>query len=43
MGGLGFEIRVLKTMVSPKEKGISKVNIRLQAGWMQAKPASGEV
>ena len=28
MESIGFEIRILKTVVSPKEKGISKVNIR---------------
>lgn len=30
MEGIGFEIRVLKTVVSTKERGISKVNIRFQ-------------
>jgi hypothetical protein len=32
MEGIGFEIRVLKTVVSTREKGISKVNIRFQPG-----------
>jgi hypothetical protein len=31
MEGLGYEIRVLKTMVSPREKGSSKVNIRFKS------------
>ena len=28
MESIGFEIHILKTVVSPKEGGISKVNIR---------------